>query len=104
MTRIKPQKGLQYDSSSTPASVRLPEVRKSLICLKGTNILFANKHNTDSFSIFQVRIALYKNGSEVLSMLFDAVGTNKQNWFSQAKLLLRDGVISKMPVHCGTLI
>ena len=85
MTRNKPQKGLQYDSSCTLASVRLPEVRKSLICLKGTNILFANKQH--SFSIFQVRIALYKNGSEVLSMLFDAVGTNKLNWFSQAKLL-----------------
>ena len=36
---------------------------------------------------FEVRVVLYKNGSEVLSMSFNAVGTNRLNWFSQAKLL-----------------
>ena len=39
------------------------------------------------FLFFEVRVVLYKNGSEVLSMSFNAVGTNRQNWFSQAKLL-----------------
>ena len=39
------------------------------------------------FLFFEVRVVLYKNGSEVLSMSFSAVGTNRLNWFSQAKLL-----------------
>ena len=36
---------------------------------------------------FEVRVVLYKNGREVLSMSFNAVGTNRLKWFSQAKLL-----------------
>ena len=36
---------------------------------------------------YEVRVVLYKNGSEVLSMSFNAVGTNRLKWFSQAKLL-----------------
>ena len=40
-----------------------------------------------SLFFFEVRVVLYKNGSEVLSMSFNAVGTNRRNWFSQAKLL-----------------
>ena len=39
------------------------------------------------FFFFEVRVVLYKNGSEVLSMSFNAVGTNNLDWFSQAKLL-----------------
>ena len=39
------------------------------------------------FFFFEVRVVLYKNGSEVLSMSFNAVGTNKLDWFSQANLL-----------------
>ena len=39
------------------------------------------------FLFFEVRVVLYKNGSEVLSMSFNAVGTNRLNWFSKAKLL-----------------
>ena len=39
------------------------------------------------FFFLQVRVVLYKNGSEVLSMLFNAVGSDKLNWFSQARLL-----------------
>ena len=42
---------------------------------------------TCSFLFFEVRVVLYKNRSEVLSMSFNAVGTNRLNWFSQAKLL-----------------
>ena len=40
-----------------------------------------------SLFFFEVRVVLYKNGSEVLSMSFNAVGTNRLNWFSKAKLL-----------------
>ena len=40
-----------------------------------------------SFFFFEVRVVLYKNGSEVLSMSFNAVGSDRLNWFSQAQLL-----------------
>ena len=36
---------------------------------------------------FEVRVVPYQKGSEVRSMSFNAVGTDKLNWFSQAKLL-----------------
>ncbi|XP_067048959.1 uncharacterized protein [Acropora muricata] len=44
-------------------------------------------NNWQEFHPNEARVALYKNGSEVLSMLFKALGTDKLNWFSQAKLL-----------------
>ena len=36
---------------------------------------------------FQVRVVLYENGNEVVSMKFDASGTNRVTWFSQKNLV-----------------
>ena len=37
--------------------------------------------------LFQARLVLYQNGSEVLSMKFNASGTSKLDWFSKDNLL-----------------
>ena len=37
--------------------------------------------------IFKTRVVLYENGDEVVSMNFNASGTNNVNWFSQARLI-----------------
>ena len=37
--------------------------------------------------IFKTCVVLYENGDEVISMIFNASGTNNVNWFSQARLI-----------------
>ncbi|XP_041367824.1 uncharacterized protein LOC121382312 [Gigantopelta aegis] len=40
-----------------------------------------------STSILQVRLVLYKNGIEVVSLLFDGNGSTKDDWFSKPRLI-----------------
>ena len=35
---------------------------------------------------FQVKLALYADGEEVLTLIFDGLGSDKTNWFSHARL------------------
>ncbi|XP_044177099.1 uncharacterized protein LOC122959690 [Acropora millepora] len=83
----QPFVGPLWDSSQTLAE----NVTTALIMNTTVNHLghYKNRivNNWEAFDPQKVRVVLYKNGSEVLSMSFNAVGTNRLNWFSQAKLL-----------------
>ena len=35
----------------------------------------------------QVRVSLYKDGSEILSMVFDASNSDSENWFSKDRII-----------------
>ena len=50
-------------------------------------IQYIKKIDHISVLAFQVRVVLYENGNEVVSMKFDASGTNRVNWFSQKNLV-----------------
>ena len=39
------------------------------------------------FTHVQVRISLYKAGAEVFYTLFDAVGSDKENWIERSRIL-----------------
>ncbi|VDI36909.1 Hypothetical predicted protein [Mytilus galloprovincialis] len=41
----------------------------------------------DALQIDQVRVSVYKNGTERAFFLFNGVGSSKTNWFSQSRLL-----------------
>ncbi|XP_067040608.1 uncharacterized protein [Acropora muricata] len=83
----QPLVGPLWDSSQTLAE----NVTTALTMNTTVNYLghYKNRivNNWEAFDPQKVRVVLYKNGSEVLAMSFNAVGTNRRNWFSQAKLL-----------------
>ena len=57
----------------------------TMICLRKKNTL-----TICSFCAwlrFQVRVVLYENGNELISLKFNASGTNNMDWFSQVNLI-----------------
>ncbi|XP_044177107.1 uncharacterized protein LOC114971964 isoform X4 [Acropora millepora] len=83
----QPLVGPLWDSSQTLAE----NVTTALTMNTTANYLghYKNRivNNWEAFDPQKVRVVLYKNGSEVLSMSFNAVGSDRLNWFSQAQLL-----------------
>lgn len=40
-----------------------------------------------SLPIFQIKFALFTNGTETLHLIFDGLGTDSQNWFSMSRVI-----------------
>ena len=40
------------------------------------------------FNFFKVRLALYKNGSEILSIVFNATESTRDSWFCRDRLIV----------------
>lgn len=58
---------------------------KSSLCT--TNYRTSLIDRWQSLDISQVQVALYKNGSKVVELVFNATGTSQESWFSPSQIL-----------------
>jgi len=82
-----PLVGELWNSNSTTNNME--NVTSALDTTATHNGLYKNRivNNWQKFSPKETRVVLYENGDEVVSMKFNASGTNNVNWFSQARLI-----------------
>lgn len=60
-------------------------ITKSPLCT--TNYRTSLIDRWESLDISQVQVALYKNGTKVVDLVFNGTGTNQESWFSPSQIL-----------------